>query len=117
MAKYTVDIVRSAGEDSWTSIVYTGNNKAIALEVWADEQYNYPTCVSINSYTKEDALELLQYASENLDWLHELCRKPKFPYKWNHIEEGIREKIADECRGFLGETDWITDMIHPFDIG
>ena len=117
MNKYVVDVVRTAQEDSWTEIVYTGDNEAAALEKWAETEYLFPTCVSINSYTKEDALKILHFANANIAWLHELCNKPGFPYRWSHISEGINMKIADGCSGFLGEKDFITDMIHPFDIG
>lgn len=117
MAKYVVDIVKSAGEDTWTEVIYNGDNSASALDKWAEAEYLYPTCVSINCYTKEDALELLHFANANIVWLHDLCNKPKFPYRWNYICEGINKKIADGCEGFLGEKDFIPDMIHPFDIG
>ena len=117
MSKYIVDVIRSAKEDTSTEQLYKGNDILKALTKWFEANSLYPSCVAINCYIKEDALKLLEFANSNKTILKALYDKYNSPYKWEYIEEGIQRKINDNCHGFLGKKDWITDMIYPFDIG
>ena len=117
MSEYIVDLERTAGEDYWSENIYKGENKLKVLEKWFEANAVFPNCVSINCYTKEEALDLLKFAWKNISIVHTMYFLFGSPYKWDYIEDGIKKKLEDGCQGFFGEPDWMTDMIHPFDIG
>ena len=122
MKKYLVDVYFIAREDSWTEKKLETDSPQKAIEKWAELElvHDYATSVSINAYKKEHVMELMQYAHDNEEWLHELCNKEKFPYKWEYIRDAIEQNIRLECCTFH-ETcingDYYRDMVHPFDIG
>ena len=59
----------------------------------------------------------MEYARDNFEWLTRIGT-PTFPYKWSYIFDAINKKIADGCRGFIeGKDEYMTDQIHPFDLG
>lgn len=120
MKKFTVDIYHQANEDTWTEVKYEGNDPRKAIEVWADLERNYPTCVSINVRRRDEACELIDYAYKHMDWVKGLCSKSRFPYKWSYIENGIGTKYQTGCDTFreceINGT-YYPDQVYPFCLG
>lgn len=121
MKKFIVDIYHEVREDSWSEVKYEGNDPKEAIEQWAELERKEPTMVSINVRRKADALELIDYAYEHMDWLMELCSKPWFPYKQDYVKKAIERAKENRCLTFheyqLWDGEYALDQVHPFDLG
>lgn len=119
--KFIVDIYHEVREDHWSEVKYEGNDPKQAIEIWAELERSEPTMVSINVRRKADAQELIDYAYDNMDWLMELCSKPKFPYKADYIKKAIERAKENGCNDFHEYKTWdgeyYPDQVHPFDLG
>lgn len=121
MGKYIVDIYHEVNEDHWSDVKYEGNDPKKAIEVWAELERSEPTMVSINVRRKADAIALIDYAYENMDWLTGLCSRPKFPYKADYIKKEVEWAKENECMTFHEYITWdgeyYPDQVHPFALG
>lgn len=122
MKKYVVEVFHQANEDMWNEIKYAGNDAKEAIELWAELEREYPTCVSISAPSRDIACELIDYAYNNMDWLEQICSKRKFPYKFNYIQDAIGCNHETGCVDFQecpykDIDEYYRDQIHPFDMG
>lgn len=121
MKKYIVDVYHEVNEDHWSEVKYEGNDPKKAIEIWVELERGEPTMVSINVRRKADAIELIDYAYENMDWLMELCSQECFPYKADYIKKAIERQQATECPGFHEYQTWdgeyYPDQVDPFALG
>ena len=122
MKKFVVEVFHQANEDTWNEIKYAGNDAKEAIELWAELEREYPTCVSIRAPSRDIACEIIDYAYNNMDWLEQICSKRKFPYKWAYIKEKVGVRYQTGCEGFMDcpEPDlkeYYRDQIYPFDMG
>ena len=119
MPKFVVEVIgdvhNMTSEEPWKTEVYRGDNPKEALFAWAVAEYCAPMRVSINSYRKAHAKELILSAKVNNEWLREQCSLKGFPYKWEMIENVVNDKHDDGCRYFRESK--FMDCIIPFNIG
>lgn len=121
MAKFIVDVYFEVNEDSWTEVKYKGNSPRKAIEEWAKLERKYPTMVSINVCRRAEAMELIEYAYNNMEWVKEVCSTVGFPYVWEHVENGIERGYSNECSSFheyqLWDGEYAPDQVYPFCLG
>lgn len=79
---------------------------------WFDAGRKNPTCVAISARSREDAYELILWASEHLEEIRKEHEKGCC-YKWKFIEDCIQRGVRTRCQDFLGEG----DSVSPFTMG
>ena len=72
----------------------------------------FAACVAISARSREDAYELILWASEHLEEIRKEHEKGCC-YKWKFIEDCIQRGVRTRCQDFLGEG----DSVSPFTMG
>lgn len=86
-----------------------------AIHAWFRINEKFPMDTAILAKKKKDAIELIEYAAANMDWVMSLFDKYKCHYRPDAFKHAILKKQDDGCR-YFHESDF-GDMIYPFDVG
>ena len=81
-----------------------------AIIKWCELTQIYPTCVSLQAQTDDDARALMQWAFLNDDKMKAYLSKYNVPYKANWFMGQIRSKLSNG--GQLIQ--WGYDEVYPF---
>lgn len=83
---------------------------ADAVKRWFKCSEKYPTCTSLQPATEEAGMEILTWASQNMDQLEEWSKAYKCPYKITWMKEEIEKAAVKNKSGMQ----WEYDELFPF---
>lgn len=106
--KYTI---QETNFMDWYTSGDSDDPKTVITQWFAAGRKN-PTCVAISARSREDAYELILWASEHLEEIRKEHEKGCC-YKWKFIEDCIQRGVRTRCQDFLGEG----DSVSPFTMG
>ncbi len=89
------------------------NDPEQAILNWCKLSKKYPTCVSIQPQTKEDAKALLIWANENFDKVRAYMNKYKCPYRTDWMQKEIHYQVINDNISMR----WEYDQLYPFCMG
>lgn len=81
------------------------------IKKWFEQEKAHALCANIQAATREDALMLLTWAFENIEYVKK--QYPGCHYRWNYICDGIEKEISEKCKNFQ----WEWDSVFPFCMG
>ena len=113
--KYEVYIYHMVREDTWSEYVLRTDSPKDAIERWIVESCNNPMMVAIDTTRTQYALDLIEWARENKEWIKERCEAMNNPYKWEYLEKGIDGRCTFHEDMYNGKYE--PDQIYPFCLG
>lgn len=104
------------GDSSMSNKKFDDPGKAI--EHWFKLCMNNPMQCSISCHLKDDAIALIEWASNNTDKIEQWHEDYSCKYKLDYILSSIEDCKANGCRYFYqGSEDFTRDEIGPFSRG
>lgn len=102
--------IEDCGPNDVASTDMETDNPKKAIELWFAIGQKFPMCTDIRTRTKADALALLREATP--EYLEELYKKYKCPYKLDFLTSCVLNTISSNCYSFY-ENEY-GDSIYPF---
>lgn len=108
MEKYCVTVAGPFEEEVYP---FNSNDPKEIIKKWFEQEKAHALCTNIQAATREDALMLLTWAFENIEYVKK--QYPGCHYRWNYICDGIEKEISEKCKSFQ----WEWDSVFPFCMG
>lgn len=108
MEKYCVTVAGPFEEEVYR---FNSNDPKEIIKKWFEQEKAHALCTNIQAATRKDALMLLTWAFENIEYVKK--QYPGCHYRWNYICDGIEKEISEKCKNFQ----WELDSVFPFCMG
>lgn len=108
MEKYCVTVAGPFEEEVYR---FNSSDPKKIIKKWFEQEKAHALCANIQAATREDALMLLTWAFENIEYVKK--QYPGCHYRWNYICDGIEKEISEKCKNFQ----WEWDSVFPFCMG
>lgn len=104
-------------DNEYGNYKYNTDSPAEAIEDWFRVNQKCPMETTIYMWDKNDAIALIDYAYDHMDWVLDLADQYNCQIKKEYLEKWIISERDRKCSGFLGKVDGFPDSVSPFSFG